>query len=50
MYRTPDGIRVLMGAERRLFVESLGLLVDMLTLDEFSTDIQLGPTAEGPHR
>jgi hypothetical protein len=41
MYRTPDGIRVLQGAERRLFVESLGMLVDMLTLDEFSTDIQV---------
>ena len=41
MYRTPDGIRVLQGAERRLFVESLGMIVDMLTLDEFSTDIQV---------
>jgi hypothetical protein len=41
MYNTPDGIRVLQGAERRLFVESLGMLVDMLTLDEFSTDIQV---------
>jgi hypothetical protein len=41
MYRTPDGIRVLQGAERRLFVESLGMLVDMLTLDEFSTDIHV---------
>ena len=39
MYNTPDGIRVLQGAERRLFVESLGMLVDMLTLDEFSPDI-----------
>jgi hypothetical protein len=41
MYNTPDGIRVLQGAERRLFVESLGMLVDMLTLGEFSTDIQV---------
>ena len=41
MYRTPDGIRVLQGAERRLFVESLGMIVDMLTLDEFSTEIQV---------
>jgi hypothetical protein len=41
VYKTPDGIRVLQGAERQLFVESLGTLVDMLTLDEFSTDIQV---------
>ena len=41
MYNTPDGIRVLQGAERQLFVESLGMIVDMLTLDEFSTDIQV---------
>ncbi len=41
MYNTPDGNRVLQGAERQLFVESLGMLVDMLTLDEFSTDIQI---------
>ena len=41
MYRSPDGIRILQGAERQLFVESLGMLVDMLTLDEFSTDIQV---------
>ena len=41
MYNTPDGIRVLQGAERRLFVESLGMLVDMLTLDSFSTEIQV---------
>lgn len=41
MYRTPDGIRVLQGAERQLFVESLGTLVDMVTVDEFSTGIQV---------
>jgi hypothetical protein len=41
MYNTPDGIRVLQGAERRLFVESLGMLVDMLRLDELPTDIQV---------
>jgi hypothetical protein len=32
---------VLQGAERRLIVESLGMIVDMLTLDEFPTDIQV---------
>jgi hypothetical protein len=32
---------VLQGAERQLFVESLGTLVDMVTVDEFSTGIQL---------
>jgi hypothetical protein len=41
MYNTPDGIRVLQGSERRLIVESLGMIVDMLTLDEFPTDIQV---------
>jgi hypothetical protein len=41
MYNTPDGIRVLQGAERQLFVESLGMIVDMLPLDEYSTDIQV---------
>ncbi len=32
---------MLQRAERQLFVESLGMIVDMLTLDEFSTDIQV---------
>lgn len=41
MYNTPDGIRVLQGAERQLFVDSLGTLVDMLMDDDFSTDIQV---------
>jgi hypothetical protein len=41
MYNTPDGIRVLQEAERRLFVESLAMLVDMLRLDELPTDIQV---------
>jgi hypothetical protein len=38
---TPDGIRVLQGDERQLFVESLGMLIDMLACDEFSSDIQV---------
>ena len=33
MYHTPDGDRILLGAERRLFVESLAALVDLLATD-----------------
>ncbi len=39
MYNTPEGTRVLQGAERHLFVQSLGMLVDMLSTDDVPTDI-----------
>ncbi len=41
MYNTPDGIRVLQGDERQLFIESLGMLVDALACDELLTNIQV---------
>ncbi len=41
MYNTPDGIRVLQGAERQLFIDSLSMLVDELVCDELLTDIQV---------
>jgi hypothetical protein len=39
MYKTPDGIRVLKGAERRLIVEALAMIVDQLGGDEFLSEI-----------
>ena len=38
MYHTPSGDRILIEAERRLFVESLAMVVDLLAID----DIELG--------
>lgn len=39
MYNTPQGIRVLEGAERRLFVESLAMIVDNLTVGDLDFEI-----------
>jgi hypothetical protein len=39
MYDTPAGVRVLQGPERRLFVTSLGMIVDLLGTDDFAVDI-----------
>ncbi len=39
MYWTPEGERCLTGAEARLFVESLALIVDLLTCDNWSFGI-----------
>lgn len=38
MYNTPAGIRVLQGAERRLFVESLAMIVDNLSVGDVPFD------------
>lgn len=35
MYHSPDGERILLGAERRLFETSLGVMVDHLSDDDF---------------
>ncbi len=34
MYHMPDGDRILLGAERRFFVESLGTIIDLLATDD----------------
>lgn len=39
MYRTSQGERTLQGAERRLFVESLGMIVDYLSTDDYEAGI-----------
>lgn len=39
MYWTPEGERCLTGAEARLFVESLAMIVDLLTVDDGSFGI-----------
>ena len=39
MYHTPNGDRVLLGAERRLFVESLAMIVDLLATDDVAFDV-----------
>ena len=39
MYHTPAGIRILQGAERRLFVESLGMIVDDLSVGDGPFDV-----------
>ncbi len=39
MYNTPVGIRILQGAERRLFVESLGMIVDDLSVGDGPFDV-----------
>ena len=41
MYKTPDGIRMLEGPERRLIVGSLAMIVDMLADDDFLTGISI---------
>ncbi len=38
MYHTPSGDRVLLGAERRFFTLSLGMIVDLITMG----DVELG--------
>jgi len=38
MYNTPAGIRILQGAERRLFVESLAMIVDNLSVGDVPFD------------
>ena len=39
MYWTPEGERCLRGAEAKLFVESLAVIVDLLTVDDWSFGI-----------
>ena len=48
MYNTPVGVRVLEGAERRLFVESLAMLIDDVSLEDRATRYRpvLGPPAQ----
>ena len=41
MYKTPIGLRMLRGAERRLVVESLIMISDSLALDDFVFDIPI---------
>jgi hypothetical protein len=41
MYRTSQGERTLRGAERGLFVESLGMIVDYLATDDYEAGIAL---------
>ena len=36
MYHTPGGDRILLGAERQLFVQSLGMMVDLLAEDDMA--------------
>ena len=38
MYNTPVGVRVLEGAERRLFVETLAMLVDDVSMEDEPLD------------
>lgn len=46
MYDTPAGVRVLQGPERRLFVTSLGMIVDLLRSDDFTVDVALFDTLQ----
>jgi len=39
MYWTPEGERCLLGAEAKLFVESLAVIVDLLTVDDWGFGI-----------
>ena len=39
MYPTPNGDRVLLGAERRFFTQSLGMIVDLLATDDMEFGI-----------
>ena len=41
MYNTPAGERVLRGAERRLFVESLGMMVDHLSTGDCDFEVAI---------
>ena len=41
MYRTPHGERILLGAERQLFEESLGMMVDYLSDDDCEFGVPL---------
>jgi hypothetical protein len=41
MYRTSIGVRTLKGAERRLFVQSLGMLTDYLTDGDYEVGVDL---------
>ena len=40
MYWTPEGERVLLGAERRLFEEALGMIVDLLSDADFDFGVR----------
>jgi hypothetical protein len=42
MYRTSEGDRILLGAERHLFEASLAMIVDMLADDLFCDDSDFG--------
>ena len=37
MYHTPDGDRILLGAERELFTQSLAMIVDLLAEDDMES-------------
>ncbi len=39
MYDTPAGVRIFQRSERKLFVTSLGMIVDLLRTDDFAVDI-----------
>ncbi|MEA1949745.1 MAG: hypothetical protein U9N87_00045 [Planctomycetota bacterium] len=41
MYHTPKGIRILLGAERKLFEQSLGMIVDFLATGDLEFGIEL---------
>ena len=41
MYHSPDGQRVLLGAERRLFEKSLAMMVDLLATGDCEFDVQV---------
>ncbi len=41
MYHTPKGVRVLLGAERRFYEQSLGMIVDLLATGDMGFDIEL---------
>ena len=41
MYNTPAGERVLHGAERRLFVASLAMMIDLLSTGDFDFEVAI---------
>ena len=41
MYRTSEGERILLGAERRLFEESLAMMVDLLATGDCDFGVQV---------
>jgi hypothetical protein len=41
VYRTPNGERILLGAERRLFEDSLAMMVDRLSVGDYEFGVQV---------